>query len=129
MEEQKDYRYQDDAENEMEDFLLRVGIPPHMSGFEYLKWLILLYGNDRKTPKLERYEKVGERCGVSGSCVERSCRHAIWRMTETFPASRYVSILLQEPDYDAMTGAYSVSQFCALAWLAFQRERVQASQL
>lgn len=121
--ETKETRYIDDLENEVNDLLLRLGVDPALSGFQYLSELIRLYGADKSAPQGALYEKVGERCGTSGSCVERCCRHAIYKMTNDYPVQRYTVLLLREPDYDAISGTYSVSQFVALAWLALKREQ------
>lgn len=123
MQETKKYFYVDDLENSVNDLLLRLGVDPSLDGFRHLTDVIMLYGADKDTPMTELYENAGALCGKGGYSVERCCRHAIQKMVNDFPMGRYASVLLREPDYDAMTGAYNVSQFVALAWLALMREQ------
>lgn len=121
--ETRKFYYVDDLENEVNDLLLRLGVDPSLDGFRHLTDVIMLYGADKETPMVELYENAGALCNKSGSSVERCCRHAIKKMVNDFPVDRYASVLLREPDYDAMTGAYNVTQFVALAWLALMREQ------
>lgn len=123
MAENESVRFADDLENEVNDLLLRLGVDPSLSGFQYLAEMIVAYGGDRSVQQTALYARVGDQFGTTGSCVERCCRHAIQKMVNDFPMDRYGKVLLRDPDFDAMTGAYSVSQFVALAWLALMREQ------
>lgn len=116
-------RFADDLENEVNDLLLRLGVDPSLTGFQYLAELIVAYGGDRSAQQTALYARVGDQFGTTGSCVERCCRHAVQKMINDFPSERYSQLLLREPDFDALSGSYSVSQFIALAWLALKREQ------
>ena len=69
-----------DLESIVTNILLEIGVPPHISGYSYLREAIILTVNDGEIMRAVTkvlYPTVAKRCHSTAQRVERSIRHAI----------------------------------------------------
>lgn len=64
----------------LSSFLKKLGIPPHILGYEYIQYAVVLIAEDKSylkqiTKKL--YPDVAKKFGSKSSRVERAIRHAV----------------------------------------------------
>lgn len=64
-------------EKRIEDALIAIGIPAGISGFNYIKDVVLILDRDgMKIKWMEAYAQIGQKYGKTRSQVERGIRHA-----------------------------------------------------
>lgn len=72
----------EDEESELSTLLLKIGVPFRLSGYNYIRYSVLLYNSMVKKHyriKITKdiYPVVAQVYGTTSKCVERSIRHAI----------------------------------------------------
>lgn len=74
--------FQDEKDMELSvtEILMKLGIPPHIKGYRYLRSAVIMAVNDMTlldSVTKELYPSVAKAFNTTASCVERAIRHAI----------------------------------------------------
>lgn len=78
-------RREDDLEQRITDLFLRMGVPPHLKGYQYLKEAVKLTAQDRMiiySITKELYPRIAKTYGVTTTKVELAIRHTAEVMYE-----------------------------------------------
>lgn len=88
-----------DLEKCISTFCLETGILPHLSGYKYVVYaimLIIINGTKARQLTKEVYPKVGEKFGATGGAVERAIRHALTEACHNGKISKINNLLEAE---------------------------------
>lgn len=88
-----------DLEKSISTFCLETGILPHLSGYKYVVYaimLIIINGTKARQLTKEVYPKVGEKFGATGGAVERAIRHALNEACHTGKISKINNLIEAE---------------------------------
>ena len=104
----------DDVYYFVKQLLLKLGIAPHLKGYEYLSCAVALAVEKENLSVRNIYKSTADHCNTTQSCVERAVRNAVSAFSKKENVN-YLNSLLGSRLFDAYSYPSSGAVICYLA--------------